>query len=116
MNIYVGNLSFKTTEEELNREFDAFGEVGSVKIITDPYTLKSRGFAFVEMPNQDEAKAAITAMDGKELMGQTLKVNEARPREDRRGGGQRSGGGFGSRGRSGGGGFGSRSGGGGRRY
>jgi RNA recognition motif-containing protein len=119
MNIYVGNLSFNTTEEELNREFDAFGEVGSVKIIMDPYTLKSRGFAFVEMPNQDEAKAAITAMDGKELMGQTLKVNEARPREDRRSGGQRSGGGgFGGRGRSGGGGGfgGGRSGGGGRRY
>ena len=104
MNIFVGNLSFKTTEEELQREFDAFGEVDSVKIIMDQYTHKSRGFAFVEMPNRDQALAAIAGLNGKELAGQTLTVNEAKPRESR--GGQsrgRSGGGFGSGGRPGGG-------------
>jgi cold-inducible RNA-binding protein len=105
MNIFVGNLSFKTTEEELQKEFDAFGEVDSVKIIMDQYTHKSRGFAFVEMPNRDQAVAAIDGLNGKELAGQTLTVNEAKPRESR--GGQsrgRSGGGYGSGGRSGGGG------------
>jgi len=109
MNIFVGNLSFKTTEQELQREFDAFGEVESVKIIMDRDTRKSRGFAFVEMPDRDQAMAAIAGINGKELAGQTLKVNEAKPREAR--GGQsreRTGGGFGSGGRSGGGGFGNR--------
>ncbi|MGA7877605.1 MAG: hypothetical protein WCA08_18235 [Desulfoferrobacter sp.] len=109
MNIFVGNLSFKTTEQELQREFDAFGEVQSVKIIMDRDTHKSRGFAFVEMPDRDQAMAAIAGINGKELAGQTLKVNEAKPREAR--GGQsreRTGGGFGSGGRSGGGGFGNR--------
>jgi cold-inducible RNA-binding protein len=81
MNIFVGNLSFKTTEQELQREFEAFGEVGSVKIITDHNTLKSRGFAFVEMKDRDQALAAIAGINGKELAGQTLKVNEAKPRE-----------------------------------
>ena len=97
MNIFVGNLSFKTTEQELQREFEAFGEVNSVKIITDHDTFKSRGFAFVEMPDRDQALAAIAGMNGKELAGQSLKVNEARPREARgaptR---ERSGGGFSS--------------------
>lgn len=123
MNIYVGNLSFKTTEEELQKEFESFGEVGSAKIIKDNYTGKSRGFGFVEMPNQDQATAAIAALNGKELDGKTLTVNEAKPRESR-GGGQRrghgggygggrdGGGGRGGGGRSGGGG-GARSGGGG---
>jgi RNA recognition motif-containing protein len=109
MNIFVGNLSFKTTEQELQREFEAFGEVGSVKIITDHETLKSRGFAFVEMKDRDQALAAIAGINGKELAGQTLKVNEAKPREAR--GGQsreRSGGDFGSGARSSGGGFGSK--------
>jgi len=109
MNIFVGNLSFKTSEEELQREFAAFGEVGSVKIITDHNTLKSRGFAFVEMQNRDQALAAIAGINGKELAGQILKVNEARPREA--GGGhsrERSGGGFGSSARPDGGGFGNR--------
>lgn len=96
MNIFVGNLSFKTTEQELQREFEAFGEVGSVKIITDHNTLKSRGFAFVEMRDGDQALAAIAAINGKELAGQILKVNEAKPREAR---------GVQSRERSGGGGF-----------
>jgi RNA recognition motif-containing protein len=114
MNIFVGNLSFKTTEEELQREFEAFGEVDSVKIIMDQYTLKSRGFAFVEMQNRDQALAAIAGINGKELAGKTLTVNEAKPREARRGQSrERSGGGFGNRGRGGGGfGSGGRSGGG----
>src|SRR5208282_4609705 len=81
MNIFVGSLSFKTTEGELRKEFEAFGEVGSVKIILDHETLKSRGFAFVTMPNQDEATAAIAALNGREMNGFALKVNEARPRE-----------------------------------
>jgi cold-inducible RNA-binding protein len=110
MNIFVGNLSFKTSEEELQREFEAFGEVSSVKIITDRETLKSRGFAFVEMPNQEQALAAIAGMNDKILAGQTLKVNEARPREARGGQGrERSGGGFTSGGRPAGAGFGARS-------
>jgi RNA recognition motif-containing protein len=83
MNIFVGSLSFKTTEEELKREFDAFGEVDSVKIILDQETLKSRGFAFVTMPNQDQATAAIAGLNGKEINGFAIKVNEARPREPR---------------------------------
>src|SRR5208283_3973315 len=81
MNIFVGSLSFKTTEEELQKEFEAFGEVGPVKIILDHETLKSRGFAFVTMPNQDQATAAIAALNGKEMNGFAIKVNEARPRE-----------------------------------
>ena len=81
MNIFVGSLSFKTTEEELQKEFEAFGEVGSVKIILDHETFKSRGFAFVTMPNQDQATAAIAALNGREMNGFALKVNEARPRE-----------------------------------
>ena len=106
MNIFVGNLSFKTTEEELQREFEAFGEVDSLKIIKDQYTGRSRGFAFVEMGQRDEALAAIAGLNGKELAGQTLTVNEAKPRETRggqRGSGGRSGGGFRSGGRQGGG-------------
>jgi len=81
MNIFVGSLSFNTTEEELQKEFEAFGEVDSVKIILDQVTLKSRGFAFITMPNNDQAAAAIAGMNGKELKGFTIKVNEARPRE-----------------------------------
>jgi cold-inducible RNA-binding protein len=110
MNIFVGNLSFKTTEEELQREFEAFGEVSSAKIIIDRETLKSRGFAFVEMPNQEQALAAIAGLNDKVLAGQTLKVNEARPREARGGPGrERSGGGFPSGGRPSGGGYGPKS-------
>jgi len=70
----------------LRQAFEAFGQVTSVKIITDKFTGDSRGFGFVEMPNPQEAKAAISELDGKDLKGRTLKVNEARPREDRRGG------------------------------
>ena len=109
MNIFVGNLSFKTTEQELQREFEAFGEVDSAKIIIDRDTLKSRGFAFVEMPDREQALAAIAGINGKVLAGQTLKVNEAKPREARGGPNrERSGGGYGSGAQSGGGGFGNR--------
>jgi|WetSurMetagenome_2_1015567.scaffolds.fasta_scaffold04852_2 RNA recognition motif-containing protein len=117
MNIFVGSLSFKTTEEELKKEFDAFGEVDSVKIILDQETLKSRGFAFVTMPNQDQATAAIAGLNGKEINGFAIKVNEARPRESRGAGpgrersgvgyagSSRSGSGFGSGAGSAGGGY-----------
>ncbi len=102
VNIFVGSLSFGTSEEELRREFERFGEVGAVKIIMDRETRKSRGFAFVEMPNREQAMAAINGMNGKELAGQTLKVNEAKPREDRGGPSrERGGGGFGSSNRGG---------------
>src|SRR5208337_520558 len=107
MNIYVGNLSGKTTEEELREAFESFGDVDTAKIIKDNITGRSRGFGFVEMPNQDQAQAAIAAMNGKELDGSALTVNEAKPRESRGGrsfgGGSRPGGGGG---RPGGGGFG----------
>jgi RNA recognition motif-containing protein len=81
MNIFVGSLSFKTTEEELQKEFEAFGDVESVKIILDHETLKSRGFAFVTMTNQAQAVAAIAGLNGKEINGFAIKVNEAKPRE-----------------------------------
>jgi RNA recognition motif-containing protein len=87
MNIYVGNLSRESTEGDLREAFEAFGQVTSVKIITDKYTGESRGFGFVEMPNSSEAQSAISGLDGKDLKGRTIKVNEARPRrDDRRGG------------------------------
>lgn len=105
MNIYVGNMSFDTTEESLRALFEAHGEVESVRIITDRQTGRPRGFGFVEMPNAEEAKAALAAADGTELDGRTLKVNEARPKTDRRGGG--GGGGF-RGGGGGGGGYGGR--------
>jgi cold-inducible RNA-binding protein len=107
MNIFVGNLSFKSTEQELQREFEAFGEVNSVKIITDHNTFKSRGFAFVEMLDRDQALAAIAGINGKELAGQILKVNEAKPREPRGSqSSERSGGGYSSGARPSWGGFG----------
>ncbi len=80
MDIFVGNLSFQTTEQELENEFKAFGEVSSVKIITDHETSKSRGFAFVKMAVQEQANAAVTGLNGKEMNGFILKVNEAKPR------------------------------------
>ncbi|MGD2072952.1 MAG: RNA-binding protein [Candidatus Thorarchaeota archaeon] len=86
MNIYVGNVLHEATEDDLRQAFEAFGEVTSVKIITDRYTGDSRGFGFVEMPNFQEAKSALSGLDGKDLKGRTLKVNEARPRENRQGG------------------------------
>lgn len=87
MNIYVGNLSPKTTEAELQQAFENFGEVDTAKIIKDNITGRSRGFGFVEMPNQEQAQSAIAALNGKELDGSLLTVNEAKPRENRGGGG-----------------------------
>ncbi|HZN57618.1 MAG TPA: RNA-binding protein [Planctomycetota bacterium] len=86
MNIYVGNLSFKTTEDELRQAFEAFGQVSSVNIISDRETGRPRGFGFVEMANAEEGKKAVEAMNGTNFGGRTLTVNEARPREPRAGG------------------------------
>jgi RNA recognition motif-containing protein len=91
MNIYVGNLSFDTTEDQLRQAFEEFGEVSRVNIITDKFTGKARGFGFVEMPDKDSATSAIEGMNGRDFNGRTLNVNEARPREDRGGGGGRGG-------------------------
>ncbi len=93
MNIYIGNLSFDTTDDQLRQAFEGFGEVSSVNIIKDKYTGESRGFAFVEMSDQDAATAAISGVNGQDLNGRTLNVNEARPRTERGGGGDRGGGG-----------------------
>jgi RNA recognition motif-containing protein len=88
MNIYVGNLSYSVTEDDLKQAFEAFGQVASVSIIKDKFSNQSKGFGFVEMPSQEEAQAAISGMNGKELKGRAMNVNEARPRtDDRRGGG-----------------------------
>lgn len=83
MNIYVGNLSWNTHDDELRGAFEGFGEVSSAKVIMDRETDRSRGFGFVEMPDDNEAKAAIEGMNEKDLGGRTLRVNEARPRDDR---------------------------------
>ncbi len=83
MNIYVGNLSFNVTQEQLKEAFESHGSVDKVAIINDRETGRSKGFAFVEMPNDAEAKAAITGMNGKDLGGRAINVNEARPKEDR---------------------------------
>jgi cold-inducible RNA-binding protein len=118
-NIFVGNLSYQTTEDELQSLFSAYGAVERVSIVRDRETGQSRGFAFVEMTNGNEAANAITAMNGRDMNGRALNVNEARPREERGSGGNRFAGGGGGRGgnRSGGGGGfgGGRGGGGGRR-
>jgi cold-inducible RNA-binding protein len=92
MKIYVGNMSYDTEESDLRKAFEAHGSVDSVAIITDRDTGRSKGFGFVEMSNDTEAQAAIDAMNDKDFMGRTLKVNKARPRNDNRGGGR---GGFG---------------------
>ena len=115
MNIYAGNLSYEVTEDDLRQAFEPFGQVESATILKDKYSGQSKGFGFVEMPSKDEAQAAIDGLNGKDLKGRTLNVNEARPRtEGRRGRGGQGGsrGGYGgNRGGRGGGG-----GGGGRRY
>lgn len=100
--IYVGNLSYETTEDQLRAVFADVGEVDSVTLITDRHSGRSKGFAFVEMSNDEEAKTAITQLNGKEIDGRTMNVSEARPREDRRpsSGFSRSGGYGGGRGRS----------------
>jgi RNA recognition motif-containing protein len=84
MNIYVGNLSYGMSEDELRDAFSAFGEVSSVKILMDRETGRSRGFGFVEMPNKSEAETAIAQLNGKDVGGRALRINEARPREQRR--------------------------------
>ncbi|MDH4128887.1 MAG: RNA-binding protein [Spirochaetota bacterium] len=82
MNIYVGNLSYDVTTEDLQESFGAFGEVVTVKIIKDPYTDTSKGFGFVEMATKEQAQSAIADLNSKELKGRALKVNEANPRND----------------------------------
>ncbi len=107
-NIYVGNLSFQTTQEDLTQIFSQYGAVERVNVVTDRMTGQPRGFAFVEMSNRNEAESAMSGLNGSDLHGRTLSVNEARPKTDGpRGGGNgysRSGGG-GGRGSGGGGGF-----------
>ena len=103
MNIYVGNLPWDLSEEDLREAFAAFGEVETAKIVTDRETGRARGFGFVEMPNKDEGTAAISGLNEKDLKGRAIKVNEARPRTENRRPGGGGGGGFGG-------------GGGGRRY
>ena len=99
MDIYVGNLAYATDDDALRAAFAAFGEVSSARVVTDRMTGRSKGFGFVEMPNAEEANAAIAALNGTELDGRTIRVNESqpKPREERRGGfgGGRGRGGFG---------------------
>lgn len=83
MNIYVGNLSYNMTENELRELFAGFGEVSSVNLISDKYTGQSKGFGFVEMPKQAEAEEAIKALNDSAIQGRNIKVNQARPREER---------------------------------
>jgi len=94
-NLFVGNMSFQTTESELRSMFEPFGQVTRVHIAMDRETGRARGFAFVEMPNDAEAAKAISGLDGKEVGGRNLKVNEARPKSASGGGGPRGGGGGG---------------------
>jgi len=99
MNIYVGNLSPDVTSDDLRQAFGAFGQVESANVITDKLSGESRGFGFVEMPSKDEATAALAGMNGKDIKGRAVSVNEAKPKTDRGGGGGR--GGYGGGGRSG---------------
>ena len=92
MKIYVGNLSYDVTEEDLRQEFEAFGEITSVNIITDRDTGRPKGFGFVEMPVKSEAEAAIAGLNGKTLKERTMVANEARPKTDNRSGGRSFGG------------------------
>ena len=82
MKIYIGNMSYDTTEDQLRQAFAAFGEVTTVNIITDKYDNRPKGYAFVEMADKDSAMTAISDLNGKEVNGRTLKVNEAKPRND----------------------------------
>ena len=117
-NLFVGNLAFDTTEDALRELFSPLGEVAQVRIMTDRDTGKSRGFAFVEMVQDEDAAKAIAALNGKEFGGRALTINEARPKPERSSGGFRpgggGGGGFGGKRRGGGGGGGGRDGGRGR--
>lgn len=92
MKIYAGNLSYEITEDELRLAFEAFGKIESVTIIKDKYSDRSKGFGFVEMPTAAEAQAAIEGLNGKDLKGKTINVNEARPRTEGGKGGGRGGG------------------------
>jgi cold-inducible RNA-binding protein len=109
-NIFVGNLSFNTGEEELRQIFEGYGQVDRVSIMTDRDTGRSRGFGFVEMASNEDGDKAITALNGSQVGGRTINVNEARPKTERAGGGGGGGGGGRDRGDRGG-----RGGGGGRR-
>ncbi len=104
MNIYVGNLSYSVSETDLREAFAAYGQVATASIIKDKFSGESRGFGFVEMPTKEEAEKAIAALNGKDLKGRTMTVNEAKPRTDR----PRTSGGGGGRGGFGGGGGGRR--------
>ncbi|UCC16310.1 MAG: RNA-binding protein [Dehalococcoidales bacterium] len=100
MKLYVGNLSYGVTEQDLREEFEAFGKVDSISVVTDRDTGRPRGFAFVEMATASEGQAAITGINGKNINDRTVVVNEARPRTDNRSGGGysgRRGGGYGDR-------------------
>ena len=97
MNIYVGNLAYSVTQDELRDAFAAYGEVQSANLITDKFTGESKGFAFVEMPNNSEADAAIKGLNEQPLKGRPLRVNQAKPRAERSGGGRSGGGGGGGR-------------------
>ncbi|MFM7423517.1 MAG: RNA recognition motif domain-containing protein [Elainella sp.] len=97
MSIYVGNLSYQVTEEDVNTVFSEYGTVTRVQLPTDRETGRMRGFGFVEMSSEAEEQAAIDALDGAEWMGRDLKVNKAKPREERPAGGGWGGGGGGSR-------------------
>jgi cold-inducible RNA-binding protein len=111
-NIFVGNLSFNTNEDELRQIFEGYGQVDRVSILTDRDTGRSRGFGFVEMASDEEGEKAIAALNGSQIGGRTINVNEARPKAERAGGGGFGGGGGGGRDR---GDRGGRGGGGGRR-
>ena len=102
MNIYAGNLSWNLKDQDLSNLFATHGEVSSAKIVTDKFTGRSKGFGFVEMPNDDQANAAITALNGTEVDGRNIVVNESRPKQE--GGGSGGGGGFKKRSFGGGGG------------
>ena len=99
MDIYCGNLAYATTDDGLKAAFAAFGEVTSARVVTDRMTGRSKGFGFVEMPNRDQAQAAIDALNGQELDGRPIRVNESqpKPREPRRGGFGGGRGGYGER-------------------
>lgn len=88
MNIYIGNLSFDTTEQDLRQAFETFGQVTSANIISDKITGQSRGFGFIDMSAKEEAQAAIAGMNGKEIRGRAVNVSEARPRNNDRMGGR----------------------------
>ena len=95
MNLYVGNLLFDVTEDDLKAIFEPFGQITEIRLIMDKFTGKSKGFGFIEMPSKDEAQKAITELNGKDMKGRAMTVNEAKPQPERSGGGRSS---FGDRG------------------